>query len=213
MFCQVAYSFLDLVFPQKCLGCKELLPASHHLLCPPCLEQMPFTDPDDHCKQCYAYLDGELCKRCYRTPSPFFQALAPYSGSSSAISLAKGLSHPTGEFLAESLASLIYVHMDRFSFQPGELLVPASDSGSKRLTNALSQLLKVPFLEVIKPASLFRPAPALKKKTHLKLEERRLTFVTLGLRDFSEELNEANLLAEAYPRSMNALLFSRALSH
>jgi hypothetical protein len=213
MLFEVAHSFLDLVFPRTCLGCKELLPANHHLLCPPCLEQMPFTDPEEHCKQCYTFLQGEICNQCYRSPSPFFRCLAPYSGSSSAIALAKGLSHPTGGFLAKSLASLIYVHMEQFSFQPGEWLISASDPGSKRLTSALSHLLNIPALEVIRPASFLHPTPQLKKKIPIALEERQLTFVTLGLRAFADELQEANLLAEAFPRSINALMFSRSLSH
>lgn len=212
MFFKFAHSFLDLVFPQKCLGCKELLPNDHHLLCPPCLGQMHFTDPADHCKQCYAYLETDICSRCFRSPSPFSQAFAPYCGNASALSLAQALTHPTGGFLAQSLASLMYVHMEHYAFQTGEWLIPASDEGSQRLAFALSHLLKTPVAEAIQPASLFCKTPQLKQKYQKQFEEQRLTYVTLGLRPLSDDIAEAFALAEAYPRSMNALMFSRALS-
>lgn len=211
MLSSIAQSFLDLVFPQTCLNCKQLLPQNLHLLCPVCLEQMPFTEPEDHCKHCYAFLNGELCNRCIRSPSPFFQCLAPFSGSLSAMALARGLLHPTGKFLATSLASLIIVHMDRHNFAPGQWLIPAADAGSIRLTSALSQFLKIPFYQAINPPSLLLPCPSLKKKSVPLLEEQNITFVSLGTKGFTNELQEAGVLTEAFPRSLNALIFSRQI--
>lgn len=211
MFSPIGRSFLDLLFPPTCLHCKHMLPQDHHLLCPSCMEQMPFTEPEEHCKLCYAYLNGDLCHRCLRSPSPFFRCLAPFSDNLSAKALTQGLLHPTGGFLANSLASLMLLQMDRHAFPHGEILISASDSGSKRLTAALSHLLDIPYHDAIKPSSLFHPFPQLKSQTALFLEEKALTFISSGMRGFKMDLQEANVLSEAYPQSINAVIFSRSI--
>lgn len=172
---------------------------------------MPFTDPTEHCKLCYAFLNGEVCGRCIRSPSPFFRCLSPFSGSSTAISLIQSLLHPGGSFLADSLASLILMHMDRHHFPLGDIIIPASDAGSKKLAEALSRLLKIPFQDAIKEPSFFQHTPVLKRKTKPFLEERRLTFVSTGIRNFHTDFQEAMLLSEVFPESINALIFSRGI--
>lgn len=188
-------SFLDLLFPLKCLSCQVILPESLQLLCKSCLNDLSPSQPAERCRTCYCYKEGEACLFCSKEPSPFIRTFAAFDGCTPLEALANKLGSADGAFLANSLASLMVLQLENSPLREFEVLVPSHDLASKRLTKALGELLKMPVATDLQ--SIERP------------EEKRVLMVSTGHKPFSEYRNEGIRLAESFPRSLQMLFLMR----
>lgn len=189
-------SFLDLLFPLKCLSCQAMLPESLELLCHDCLSEINPSQPQERCRSCYSYKTDDLCVSCLKEASPFFRTYAVFDASAPLEKLLQKLGAADGGFLAKSLAGLMLLKIEKSPLREFEVLVSSSDQASTRLTYALGELLKIPVIESYKKAEA--------------LTEKRVLMISTGSKAFSEYREEGILLAQSFPRSLQMLFFMRS---
>lgn len=207
----LANSLLDFLFPRLCLNCSNVLPYDLNLLCAPCLSEMQFSDPEELCKHCASFKGDDHCKRCPKNPSPFLRTLALFHEKEGAKALSATLSREGGGFLAESIAGMLLVQMERAGMPFPEIWIPAQDKGSKIVAQALEKITSIPSIDCIKKGNWIKPKATLKKKQTVRIEEKNICLVCIGPQRFASLAEEGEVLAEAYPKTMNALMLSREL--
>ncbi|MBS1151115.1 MAG: phosphoribosyltransferase [Myxococcaceae bacterium] len=116
---------LDVVFPERCLGCDRVLPQPRAFFCDDCAPQVEEI-PTPACLGCHepGVHEGGRCERCRRRPPRFTFAFAPLEHSGAvarAIQRFKYEGHPE---LARPLGTLLVLRAKAFLAQAPEWVVP-----------------------------------------------------------------------------------------
>jgi len=102
-------AFLDLFFPPRCPGCRELV-AGRGPFCASCLETLAEA-PATSCPVCGEPEVVELCEHCRASPPAFERARAPYLHGGALADAIHRLKYEDKPHLAVPLAALIASHV------------------------------------------------------------------------------------------------------
>jgi ComF family protein len=116
---------LDVVFPERCVGCDVVLAQPRAFFCETCAHEVEEI-PNPACVRCNepGQHEGGTCERCHRRPPKFRTAFAPLEHSGAvarAIQRFKYEGHPE---LARPLGALLAQRSKGFLAQAPDLVVP-----------------------------------------------------------------------------------------
>ena len=234
---QLKHSFLHLVFPSYCLHCEELTSHDQSFLCSSCLTLLELIDPDQRCSACFGQKDpslGRRCTDCLKEYSIFKGVGAAFDYIGPAASLIKKLKYANQPYLAEGAGAFLVAQWDRLNWPVPDVIIPVPLSfthwvnrgynQSALLAEHMSLLLNVPVWDALyrKSGDFSQAALSLSQRKSLGsdrfllkknycLEDKVILLLDDVMTSGSTLKRCAEVLAEGYPTSLYALVFSRAL--
>lgn len=117
---------LDAVFPERCVGCDDVLPDPRAFFCGACVgevEQLPEAPACARCHEPGVFRTGR-CDRCEKRPPKFTKAFAPLEHAGAVARAVQRFKYEGHPELARPLASLLVAGAKAFLASAPTLVVP-----------------------------------------------------------------------------------------
>jgi ComF family protein len=137
-------SLCHLIYPSRCLHCREHLPPETTLLCNSCAELLELINPDERCQTCFIPSKNgstDHCKNCHDNPSLFYQKAAVFDYIGPAATLVKKIKYANQPFLARGMGAFLAAQFDRLDWPLPDALVPVPISFSRWIERGYNQSL------------------------------------------------------------------------
>jgi ComF family protein len=135
-------SFIHLVYPARCLHCREALPPDFPQLCEVCASLLELISPQGRCHSCFTPLREEfafLCQECLHHPSSYCYQASAFYYEGPAATLVKRLKYGNQPYLAKGMAAFLVVQFDQLQWLLPDALVPVPISPLRWLERGYNQ--------------------------------------------------------------------------
>jgi ComF family protein len=176
---------IDIVYPKKCLACKDRLEinSAEEFICSKCREKIQKNTPP-FCRHCGRYLNpkkdaGNICAKCIRQPLSFDRAFSPCAYSGVIKELIHEFKYKNKPYLGKPLSEIMisFIREYNLPFSYADLVVPVPLHNARLrerefnqaeiLSSHIAKELNINF----SPAALFRKRST-RTQVDLKDEER-----------------------------------------
>lgn len=144
MFNSFLTSCSALLYPPLCLHCQNTSPAG--FLCPTCLTQLDFIDPEGRCLYCFG-VDLErkkgICLECRKGGALLDRCLAVFDFYGPAATLVKQLKYSGQVHLAKGMAAFMVAQLMRLQIDLPDVVIPVPMPLIRRLDRGFNQSVLV----------------------------------------------------------------------
>lgn len=237
MFTRLAHSLTDLVYPPLCLHCNAVIRQKSVLFCSSCQSLLELILPEERCPYCFSpsyAVEKKSCPQCMRTPPVLHRIAAAFDYVGPAATLVKKMKYADQPYLARGAGAFLAAQFLHLEWTVPDVVIPVPMSLTHWIDRGYNQseLLAQQFVQII-PSSIQN---ALERRSGdysqagLTLAQRmKLNSGKFYLKDNQNLMDKsilliddvmtsgstlrkcAEVLFEAYPRSIYALTLCRAL--
>ena len=202
-------SFLDILYPPRCLHCYERM-TQHQRLCSTCLPHFTLLPKEGHCLKCGAGISliSGTCQTC-RTHSHqlkrFGVCFDAFGPASSLVRSFLRTQHPD---LAREIASLMVIQLETLDFGDLDLvtMIPNAIFNPQYAVGRLvAKNLGLPFFSAIRRE--IKPGINFVLKSHCNLIHKRLLLLDLTTTTRLPVQRAAQALSRGWPQTQHGLTF------
>lgn len=230
-------SFKDLLYPPRCIHCRDSVYEEFAHLCAECTKQLQLIDPKERCPRCFTQdycAESKRCSSCQPGELTLQHLGAAFDYIGPAASIIRKLKYGNQPYLAKGAGAFLIAQLIQLEWPMPDLIVPVPISfthwlergynQSELLAESASQLLGIPVDSVLKRKSgdysqagmdrkqrqTLTTETLLLKKDH-QLYDKRVLLIDDVMTTGSTLQRCTEVLYEGCPAEVYALTFCRAI--
>ncbi|MBA3238248.1 MAG: ComF family protein [Parachlamydiaceae bacterium] len=230
-------SFKDLLFPPRCIHCRETIYEEFAHLCAECTRQLQLIDPKERCPCCFTQdycTESKRCFCCKPEELSVDRLGAAFDYMGPAASIVRKLKYGNQPYLAKGAGAFLVAQFFQLQWPLPDLIVPVPISfthwlergynQSELLAESTSQFLRIPMESTLirksgdysqagmdrKQRKILTKDTLLLKKGH-QLHDKRILLIDDVMTTGSTLQRCAEVLYEGCPAEVYALTFCRAI--
>lgn len=159
----IFHSLKQLIFPQLCLHCHQLLRQHQSIFCTDCFNQLEFIDPQTRCLICFSthnMTKKSVCLECKKSNRLLTAQAAAFEYTGPASTLIRKMKYGNLPYLAKGAAAFLTAQFIKLDWPLPDVIIPTPISWTHQIERGfnqsdliaqeLSKFLKCPTINLLK---------------------------------------------------------------